>query len=156
MVTTLLDVRDDFAFPFHGQKRRAKSKRKETAFQSCSVQLDSIASDNLAYQLQQETTNMSVSDNDQTVDVTQDDSTISHLFSEMKKIQLVEKGKVYPLSVTEEKKEHELEIGPEVYDYTDVDLDIDFPSVNKQQSNDGFVPESNRGASIMSGEPSID
>ena len=73
-----------------------------------------------------------MSDNEQTVNITNDGSTISHLFGEMKKIQLVEKGKVYSLSVTEEeKKEHELEIGPEVYDYVDVDLDIDFPSVKK-------------------------
>ena len=38
---------------------------------------------------------------------------------------------MYPLSLAEEKEEQKLEIGPEVYDYTDIDLDIDFPSNKK-------------------------
>ena len=37
------------------------------------------------------------------------------------------------MSLAEEKEEQQLEIGPEVYDYTDIDLDIDFPS-NKEAS----------------------
>ena len=47
-----------------------------------------------------------------------------------------------------------MEIGPEVYDYTDVDLDIDFPSIRKQPSNEGFISRSNMEG--RSREPTID
>ena len=78
-----------------------------------------------------------MSDNDCTNKISNEETAISHLFDEMNKIQLVEKGKVYPVSVTEAQNKFQT-INPEsdVYDYTDIDLDIDFPVIKKKPSNE--------------------
>ena len=95
MMTTLLDIRDDDSFPFHGKKRRVRSRKKESRL--ASLELDAIHADNiptteLPSPMHQQSTNMSISDND--LSKTGLGSTVSRLFSGMNQIQLVEKGKV--------------------------------------------------------------
>ena len=66
MMTTMLDVRDDLSFPFIG-KRRARSKKKESNFNSQSLQIDEIKAGNIVNSempspKQLETADVSISD----------------------------------------------------------------------------------------------
>ena len=47
MMTTLLDIRDDDSFPFHGKKRRVRSKSKKKESKLTSLELDAIHADNI-------------------------------------------------------------------------------------------------------------
>ena len=42
IVSTILEYRDDLVFPFHGEKRRAKSKKKESLIEDGKIELDEL------------------------------------------------------------------------------------------------------------------